>query len=124
MADQESEAALAVFFDNSVTTIANWCKGLKLPKGRDIEDLVEKCGILRDELSSADEQIWELTLKKVLSKKRILIVPGWLHDRKNMNFVERYTQSNTVFILTADALNWSRLSVQKFRVDKWGLCRG
>jgi hypothetical protein len=21
-------------------------------------------------------------------------------------------------------LNWSRLSVQKFRVDKWGLCRG
>jgi hypothetical protein len=23
-----------------------------------------------------------------------------------------------------DGLNWSRLSEQKFRVDKWSLCRG
>ena len=105
MADQESEAALAVFFGNSVTTITNWCKGLKLPKGRDIEDLVGKCGILRDELISVDERSWQLTLKKVLSKKRILITPGWLHDRVRMNFVEVYTQSNTIFILTVDAHN-------------------
>jgi hypothetical protein len=26
--------------------------------------------------------------------------------------------------MSGDRLNWSRLSEQKFRVDKWSLCRG
>jgi hypothetical protein len=29
-----------------------------------------------------------------------------------------------VFLFSSLALNWSRLSEQKFRVDKWRLCRG
>ena len=35
--------------------------------------------------------------------------------------------TSDVYICRADltaSVNWSRLSVQKFRVDKWGLCRG
>jgi hypothetical protein len=105
MADQESEAALAVFFNNSVTTITNWSKGLKLPKDRDIEDLVKKCGISLSELQPVDELNWRSTLNKVLSTTRVLVTPGWLHQRNSIFFIEEHTESHTIFIITADAYN-------------------
>jgi hypothetical protein len=114
MANQESEAALAVFFDNSVTTITNWCKGIKLPKREDIEDLVRKCEISLDELQTADESDWKKTLEKVLSTTRVLVTPGWLYQRNRLFFIEQNTPSNAIFILAVDAYNdTQRRDVQK-----------
>jgi hypothetical protein len=103
MAKEESDAALAVFFDQPVTTINNWCKGAKAP--RDIRELVERCGISYDELLLADEQSWRSVVEKVLSTRRVLVMPGWLHSSERLAFVERSTQSPAIIILTADAYN-------------------
>jgi hypothetical protein len=105
IADQESEEALAVFFDCSVTTITNWCKGLKPPKDRDIQEIARKCGISSDELRSTDERIWEAALKRVQSKKRVLITPGWLLLRDQIAFMEKNAQCHTIFVITSDAYN-------------------
>ena len=55
MAEEESNEALAVFFNQSVTTINNWCKGTKSP--REIDDLIGKCGL--DEIRFQDAVIAE-----------------------------------------------------------------
>jgi hypothetical protein len=105
IADRESEAALAVFFSHSVTTITNWCKGQKPPKDRDIEELARKCGISSDELRSTDEHTWQAALNRVLSKKRVMITPGWLLLKDQIAFMETNAQCHTIFIITADAYN-------------------
>jgi hypothetical protein len=103
MAKEEGDAALAVFFGQSVTTINNWCKGAKSP--RDIDKLVQKCGLSGDELLTADEQSWRAAVQKVLSTKRVLITPGWLHLDERLSFLEKSTQSPAIIILTASAYN-------------------
>jgi hypothetical protein len=105
IADQESEAALAVFFSHSVTTITNWCKGQKPPKDRDMEELARKCGISSDELRSTDERTWQAALSRVLSKKRVIITPGWLLLVDQIRFMETNAQCHTFFVITADAYN-------------------
>jgi hypothetical protein len=103
IAKEESDAALAVFFDQSVTTINNWCKGTKSP--RDLGELVRKCGISSDELLLADEQSWQAVVQKVLSTRRVLITPEWLHLPERVTFTEKTTQASTIIILTASAHN-------------------
>jgi hypothetical protein len=111
MAKLESDAALAFFFNQSVTTIANWCNAKKFP--RDIDELVQKCGISSDQLRSADEQSWQAAIEKVLKIKRVLITPGWLHFRDHISLVEESTHAAGIIILTADAYNdTQRLEVQ------------
>src|SRR5262249_22157898 len=111
MAKRESDAALAVFFGQSVTTIANWCNAKKFP--RDIDELVRKCGISSDQLRSADEQSWQVAIKKVLKIQRVLITPRWLHFQDHISFIEESTLATAIIILTADAYNdTQRLEVQ------------
>jgi len=105
MADQEGEAALAVFFDHSVTTITNWCKGQKLPREGDIEDLVGKCEISADQLRSTDEDVWQAALERASGAKHVLVTPAWLHLKDHIALIEKATRSAVVIVLTADAHN-------------------
>jgi hypothetical protein len=111
IAKLESEAALAVFFDQSVTTIVNWCNAKKFP--RDIDELVRQCGISSYQLRSADEQGWQAAIEKVLKIRRVLITPPWLHFLDHISSIEESTQAAAIIILTADAYNdTQRLEVQ------------
>jgi hypothetical protein len=105
MADKEGEAALAVFFDHTVTTIANWCKGQKLPRDKDIEELVRKCEISKAELRSMERQVWEGVLDRTSGAKHVLVTPRWLHLKDHIGIIERSTRSPTIIVLTADAYN-------------------
>jgi hypothetical protein len=111
MAKLGSDAALAVFFDQSVTTIANWCNAKKLP--RNIDELVRQCGLSLEQLRSADEQSWQATIRTVLKIRRVLITPPWLHFQDHISFVEESTQAIAIMILSSDAHNdTQRLDVQ------------
>jgi hypothetical protein len=111
MAKLESDAALAFFFNQSVTTITNWCNAKKFP--RDIDELARKCGISSDQLRSADEQSWQAAIEKVLRIRRVLVTPGWLHFQNHISLVEESTQAAAIIILTSDAYNdTQRLEVQ------------
>jgi len=110
MADEESNEALAVFFKQSVATINNWRRGTKAP--REIEELVGKCGISRDQLLITDEQSWQAVIQKVLSTKRVLITPEWLHFKERVAFEEKSTQSRIIIIVTDSAYNDTRPALQ------------
>jgi hypothetical protein len=121
MAKLESDAALAVFFNQSVTTIVNWCNAKKFP--RDIDELAQKCGISGDQLRSADEQSWQAAIKNILRLKRVLIAPKWLHFQDHISFIEESTQAAAIIILTSDAYNdTQRLEVQD--VVRMNISRG
>ncbi len=105
MVGNESEAALAVFFDHSVTAVNNWYKGRKLPRDRDIEEFARMCGISRDELHTPDWQVWNAALERASNEERVIITPAWLQLEKHITVIEKSTQSDGVIIVTADAFN-------------------
>jgi len=97
---QESEAALAVLFGVSVTTINNWYKGTKLPRERDIEDFAALCGITMDELRSDDGAGWRVVLERVSALPHVIPTPPWLQF--DPAIAER-TRAHGVIVLAADA---------------------
>jgi hypothetical protein len=105
MAEHESEAALAVLFEHSVTAINNWYKGRKLPRDRDIEEFAERCGITVDELRTADDAVWKAVLERVSADAHVVVTPAWLHLDNRVSGIEKSIQAAGVIILTADAYN-------------------
>jgi hypothetical protein len=105
MAENESEAALAVFFEHSVTAINNWYKGTKLPRDKDIEEFAEKCGISDEELRTPDEDVWKAVLARVSAEAHVIVTPPWLQLDTRVFFIEKSIHASGVIILTADAYN-------------------
>lgn len=105
MVENESEAALAVLFEHSVTAINNWYKGRKLPRERDIEEFTERCGIAADELRTPDEAAWKAVLARVAAEAHVVITPAWLHLDNRVSGIEKSSQAAGVIVLTADAYN-------------------
>jgi hypothetical protein len=105
MVKNESEAALAVLFEHSVTAINNWYKGRKLPRDKDIEEFAERCGITAEELRTPDEDTWRAVLERVSAKAHVIVTPEWLQLDKSVSVIERSIHASGVIILTADAEN-------------------
>jgi hypothetical protein len=105
MVENESEAALAVLFEHSVTAINNWYKGRKLPRERDIEEFAERCSITAHELRTPDEKVWKAVLERVSAEAHVVVTPAWLHLDNRVSGIERSIQAASVIILTADAYN-------------------
>jgi hypothetical protein len=105
MVKNESEAALAVLFEHSVTAINNWFKGKKLPREKDIEDFAERCGITPEELRIESEEAWRAVLERVSGKAHVIVTPAWLQLEKRASAIEKSVQASGVIILTADAEN-------------------
>jgi hypothetical protein len=105
MVENESEAALAVLFEHSVTAINNWYKGRKLPRDRDIEEFAERCSITAEELRTPDENVWKTVLERVSAEAHVVVTPAWLHLENRVSGIEKSIQAASVIILTADAYN-------------------
>jgi hypothetical protein len=99
------EAALAFFFDHSVTAINNWYGGDKLPKDEDVEEFAKRCGVSQSELLSDDEQVWKAAMARASSEKHVIKTPAWLCLRDRISLTEKSAKANTVVIMTADAYN-------------------
>jgi hypothetical protein len=123
MADKESEAALAVLFEHSVTAINNWYKGRKLPRDRDIEEFAKRCGVTADELRAPGEEIWKAVLARVSAEAHVIVTPAWLQLDKRVHVTEGSTQAAAVIILTADAYN-STQRRQTQDVVRYNIMRG
>jgi hypothetical protein len=105
MVENESEAALAVLFDHSVTAINNWYKGRKLPRDRDIEEFAERCSITAEELRTPDDGVWKAVLERVSAEAHVVVTPAWLHLDNRVSGIEKSIPAAGVVILTADAYN-------------------
>jgi hypothetical protein len=105
MVRNESEAALAVLFEHSVTAINNWFKGKKLPREKDIEDFAGRCGISPEELRIADDEAWKAVLKRASAEAHVIVTPAWLQLEERASVIEKSAQAAGVIILTADAEN-------------------
>jgi hypothetical protein len=105
MADKESEAALAVLFEHSVTAINNWYKARKLPRDKDIEEFATRCGVTAEELRTPDEDAWKAVLARVSAEVHVIVTPAWLQLDKRVHVIEESTHAAGVIILTADAYN-------------------
>jgi hypothetical protein len=105
MVRNESEAALAVLFEHSVTAINNWFKGRKLPREKDIEEFAGRCGISPEELRIDGEEAWRAVLERVSGEAHVIVTPAWLQLEKRACAIEKSVQASGVIILTADAEN-------------------
>jgi hypothetical protein len=105
MVENESEAALAVLFNHSVTAINNWYKGRKLPRERDIEEFAERCGVTADELRTADDSVWKAVLERASAESHVVVTPAWLQLDDRVSGIEKSIPAAGVIILTADAFN-------------------
>jgi hypothetical protein len=105
MVEKESEAALAVLFEHSVTAINNWYKGRKLPRDRDVDEFARRCGITAEELRTPDEDVWRAVLERVSAEAHVIVTPAWLLVDKRVHVIEGSTPAAGVIILTADAYN-------------------
>src|SRR5215475_12336444 len=99
MVENESEAALAVLFEHSVTAINNWYKGRKLPRDRDIEEFAEGCGITVEEMRTPDENVWKAVLERVSAEAHVVVTPAWLHLDSRVSGIEKSIQAASVIIL-------------------------
>lgn len=114
MVRYESEAALAVLFQHSVTAINNWYKGRKLPRDRDIEEFAERCGVSGEELRTPDPDVWKAVLGRVAAEAHVIVTPAWLQLGDRVSVIEKSIRADGVIILTADAYNdTQRLSTQE-----------
>ncbi len=105
MVKNESEAALAVLCEHSVTAINNWYKGRKLPREKDIEEFAERCGITAGELRTPDEDVWRAVIERVSAEAHVIVTPEWLQLGKRVSVIEKSIHASGVIILTADAEN-------------------
>lgn len=97
LADEEGDAAIAVLFDVTVTTIANWGKGTKLPQ-KDLEDVAARCAVTGEELR-ADDEVWQAVLERVVAQPHVIPRPPWLQ----LDYaIATRTRAPGVIILTAD----------------------
>jgi hypothetical protein len=105
MVENESEAALAVLFEHSVTAINNWYKGRKLPRERDVDEFARRCGITAEELRTPNKEAWRAVLARVSAEAHVIVTPAWLLLDKRVHVIEGATHAAGVIILTADAYN-------------------